>query len=106
MEDQQAKLASKIKQNFMAQAMVIYLKANFGKIGLHYHVVDGRIVDISIEKEDANPKSDPVNQETDQQALYSHFYLFMYFEYIGYALLRAFVMNQLLGFRVLLLIGI
>ena len=64
-EDQWAKLAIEIKQNFLAQAKVICPKADFSKIGLHCHVVGSRIVDIPIKDDNADLESDLVNPETN-----------------------------------------
>ena len=69
-EDQWAKSATKIKENFLAQAKLICLEADFNDIELHLHVVDGRIVDIPVKDDNAKLGSNLVNPETDPKAFY------------------------------------
>ena len=50
----------------MARAVVIYLEADFGKVGLHHHAVDGHIENIPAKEDDeVDLESDPVNPITD-----------------------------------------
>ena len=64
MEEQWAKSANKIKENIRVQDRVIYSRADFSKVELHRHVVDGRIEDIPVEEDDkANLEFDHVNPE-------------------------------------------
>ena len=63
-ESQWEKSAFRIKDNILAQALVICPTVDFNQVELHCHVADGRIKDVPEDEDDeANLESDPSNSK-------------------------------------------